>query len=120
MIGLGDTFRCDYPPRHIWVVINNPQSSGGKVLMVNMTTLRDSCIDDACILGEEDYNQLSHATTIAYSRAMDGPISKLEELVKKGEFITIERIPPATLEKIIAGAKASIQLAPAKKRLLPP
>ena len=46
--------------------------------MVSMTTLRDSCVDDACVLGPEDFVLLTHATTIAYSRAQAGRVAGLE------------------------------------------
>jgi len=68
MIGLGTTLRCNLPPRHIWVVLSNPQLTEGKILVVNLSTLREGCIDDVCILGPEDYDLLTHPTTVAYSR----------------------------------------------------
>ena len=119
MIGLGTTLRCDLPPRHIWVVISDPATTEGTVLMVNMTTLRDSCIDDACLLGPHDYILLSHTTTIAYSRAQAGPVAAIEKLVREGQFSVVTPVPGATLAKIIAGARQSLQLSPAHKRLLP-
>jgi len=120
VIGLEDTFRCDLPPRHIWVVVNDPQACDGRMLMVNMTTLRDSCVDEVCILGPQDYELLTHATTIAYSRAMNGPTVALENLVKNGQFLKVQSVPTSTLDKIIAGARTTTQLSPAQKRLLPP
>lgn len=120
MIRLGTTLRCELPPRRIWVVLSDPATSGGRILMVNMTTLRDSCVDDACVLGPEDYDLLTHATTIAYSRAQAGPVAAIEGLIRTGQFIEVESVPAATLTKIITGARKSPQLAPTHKRLLPP
>ncbi|MBM3854485.1 MAG: hypothetical protein FJ399_15265 [Verrucomicrobia bacterium] len=85
-----------------------------------MTTLRESCVDEACLLKPEDFLLLTHATTIAYSRAQSGPVAAIEGLIRAGQFIAVETVPPATLAKIIAGARKSPQLAPAHKRLLPP
>lgn len=120
MIRLGTTLRCELPPRHIWVIVSDPATNGGKVLMVNMTTLRDSCVDDACVLGPEDFTLLTHATTLAYSRAQAGPVAALEGLIRSGQFIEVAAVPAATLAKIVFGARKSDQLAPALKRLLPP
>lgn len=120
MIRLGTTLRCELPPRHIWVVLSDPAANTGQMLMVNLTTLRDSCVDDACILGPEDFPLLTHATTVAYSRAEAGPAAAIEALIRTGHFIEVAPVPAATLTKMIAGARKSDQLAPARKRLLPP
>jgi len=120
MIRLGATLRCELPPRHIWVILSDPAANAGRILMVNMTTLRDSCVDDACVLGPDDYDLLTHATTMAYSRAQAGLVAGIEGLIRAGQFIEVEPVPVPTLDKIIAGARASNQLAPAHKRLLPP
>ena len=73
MIALGTTLRCNLPPRHIWVVLSDPQRTGGNILVVNMTTLTEDCVDDLCILGPEDFVLLTHRTVIAYSRHRAGP-----------------------------------------------
>lgn len=119
MIGLGTTLRCDLPPRHLWVVVSDPAANAGKVLMVNMTTLRESCVDDACVLGPEDFALLTQATTIAYSRAQAGPATAIEGLIREGQFFEVQKVPAATLAKIVAGARQSRQLSPAHKKLLP-
>lgn len=120
MIRLGTTLRCNLPPRHLWVVVSDPAANEGRVLMVNMTTLRESCVDDACVLGPEDFVLLTQATTIAYSRAQAGPVAAIEQLIHDGQFFEVQKVPAATLAKIIAGAQQSPQLSPAHKKLLPP
>ena len=82
MIRIGTTLRCDLPPRHIWVVLSDPAANGGRILMVNMTTLRDSCVDDDCVLGPADFVLLTHATAVAYSRAQAGPAAAIEGLIR--------------------------------------
>jgi hypothetical protein len=119
MFRSGDTFRCERPPRHIWVVLTDPAANGGRFLLVNMTSLRDSCIDDACVLQPSDYELLTHATTIAYSRALIANEKGLGDLVASGNFLRIPSVPAATLVKMIAGARTSRQLAPDKLKLLP-
>ena len=118
MIGLGTTLRCDLPPRHLWVIVSDPAANAGRVLMVNMTTLREFCVDDACVLGPEDFVLLTQATTIAYSRAQAGPVAAIEQLIRDGQFFEVQKIPAATLAKIVAGARQSPQLSPAHKKLL--
>jgi hypothetical protein len=119
MIGLGTTLRCNLPPRHIYVVLSDPAQTGGSILLVNLTTLDDDCVDDACILGAEDYRPfLTHATTVAYSRAQAGTAARLQALVEGGHFRLIAPIPPPTLAKILKGAHQSRELSDRQKQLV--
>ncbi|MCX7011798.1 MAG: hypothetical protein NTW86_04405 [Candidatus Sumerlaeota bacterium] len=120
MIGLGTSLRCNLPPRHIWVVLSDPSANAGEILMVNLTTLRDRSVDEACILGPADYSLLTHRSTVAYSRSESGKADALQQSVERGGFRIISPVPPATLAKIIEGARNSPELSPAKKKLLPP
>lgn len=119
MIELGTTLRCNEPPGHIWVVINEPSKSNGEILVVNMTTVRDGTIDVACILDGTDYKLLNRPTTMAYSRAHSGKATNFERAVSEKKFSIITPVPKATLKKIIDGAHNSPELSEAKKRLLP-
>ena len=118
MISLGTTLRSNIPPRHIWVVLSDPQRTFGTILVVNMTTLAENCVDDLCAIGPEDYSLLDHATTIAYSRHRAGPAAGLEAAVQRGDFSIITPVPQATLRRILAGASNSLQIPTAKKYLL--
>ena len=118
MITLGTTLRCNLPPRHIWVVLSDPQGTGGDILMVNMTSLTEECVDDLCVLGPEDFDLLTHATTIAYSRHRAGPVAGLQGLIDNGSFSVVKAVPRAVLQRILAGARQSPQLPAAKKALL--
>ena len=119
MIGLGTTLRCNLPPRHIWVVLSDPTANAGEILMVNLTTLRDSSIDEACVLGPADYALLTHQSTVAYSRSVSGKADALQQSVERGGFRIITPVPPKTLAEMIEGARNSPELSPAKKKLLP-
>lgn len=46
MIALGTTLRCNLPPRHLWVVLSDPQQTGDDLLLVSLTSLREGCVDD--------------------------------------------------------------------------
>ena len=118
MITLGTTLRCNLPPRHIWVVLADPQRTGGDILMVNMTTLTEDCVDDLCILKPEDFELLTHATTMAYSRHRAGPVTGLQGLIANGSISVITPVPVATLQKILNGARRSVQIPLSKKTLL--
>lgn len=121
MIGLGSTLRCNLPPYHLWVVLSDPQLTGDSILFVNLTTLRDDCVDDVCILDAADFpGYLSHPTTVAYSRAKPGSAAALAASVTKTEFTIVDPIPQTTLEKMVEGARRSVELSASNKRLLPP
>lgn len=120
MIEFGTTLRCNLPPRHIWVVLNDPNACNGQVLMVNLTTLRPNCVDDVCILGHEDYDPLDRSTTVAYSRHEMGYASGLQQAIALGYFSEITPVSKAALQKIVEGAWQSPELPEAAKKLLPP
>ena len=120
MIGLGTTLRCNLPPRHIWVVLSNPAQTGGQILLANLTTLTEDCVDDACILEPADYSLLTHATTVAYSRALIATSAKLEGLIANSTFVEITPVPAEALAKILRGAYETRQLSASQKRLLAP
>jgi len=113
-------FRCMEPPRHIHVPIFDPQRHSDELLLVNFTTLRDTCIDDACVLHHADYPELTHATTVAYSRAITGKKSAFIRAVTAGHFIQLEDLPAATWDRIIEGARRSPELSDLRKKILPP
>jgi hypothetical protein len=115
---LGTTLRCNLPPRHIWIVLTDPARTGGNILLVNLTSLTDDCADDACILQPTDFVLLTHATSVAYSRALVGNAEKLDELVKAGHFTEVTSLPAATLQKVLQGARDSRELSGANKSLI--
>jgi hypothetical protein len=119
MIQLGATLRSNVAPRHFWIVLNDPEKAAGQVLLVSLTTLRDSCIDDLCILGPADYSPLTHETTVAFSRFQIGKTSGLERLIAENLFSFVPSVPSTTLRKILMGAYASPELPQAAKGLLP-
>jgi hypothetical protein len=120
MIALGTTLRCNLPPRHLWVVISDPQQTGDAILLVSLTTLREGCVDDVCILNAPDFpGYLTHATTAAYSRAKAGSAAGLTESIAEGSFTVVTPIPLTTLARIIDGARNSDELSASSKKLLP-
>ena len=121
MPDLGSTYRCNLAPRHIWVIISDPNNNEGRFVFVNLTTLTENCVDDVCILQNEDYHPfLMQPTTVAYSRYKIGDVVSMEKLLNLGAFHSMPAIPPETLQKIINGAHKTLELPKAAKSLLPP
>lgn len=117
----GSTYRCNLAPRHIWVIISDTVKTGGWFVFVNLTTLNENCIDDVCILQNEDYPPfLTQPTTVAYSRHKIGNVKNMEMLLHLGHFHDMPAIPPETLNKIVNGAHQTLELPKAAKSLLPP
>jgi hypothetical protein len=120
MVRLGLTLRCSVAPRHIWVVLSDPNQTEGEILMVNFTTLRSGTFDRSCVLDTDDYSELTQPSTIAFSGSHSGPASCLDKAIREDSFsIIAPQIPEAALQKIIAAARCSSALSPAKKCLLP-
>jgi hypothetical protein len=65
MIRLGLTLRCSVPPRRIWVVISDANTTGGEILMFNFTRLHPNTFDRSCILDTNDYGELTRPSAIA-------------------------------------------------------
>lgn len=114
----GMAFRCMSPPRHIHIPLF--RSDEEQLILVNFTTLRESCIDDVCILNRDDYDELTHASTVAYSKAIIGKKTSFMQAIQVGHFIPLTNLPSAALRKIIEGSHQSEELSTAKRRLLPP
>ena len=119
-VRLGTTLRCQEPPRHIWIVISDPDVSElGAFVFVNLTSMGGSCAETACILDRKDYSLLSNRSTVAYSRSHVGFKDALEDAIGEGYFRELPPVPPRTLDKIIAGAHSSPHISPNKRLLLP-
>jgi hypothetical protein len=112
-------FRCMEHPRHIHVPLFHPTPPGDEMLLVNFTTLRPGCVDDACILGPPDYPELTHASTVAYSRSLIGKKSAFCRALAAGRFIRLGDLPEAAWRRVLEGARSSRELSAIKKRLVP-
>jgi hypothetical protein len=113
-------FRCMEEPRHIYIPPFDPASDSDEMLIVNFTTLRESSVDEACILDGGDYSELTHRATVAFSRSLIGRKSRFCAAVAQNHFIRLDDLPEQTWEKILTGARVSPELSERKKNLLPP
>jgi hypothetical protein len=120
MIKCGLCLRSNHEPRHIYVVVTDPDVNDD-ILLVNFTSLENSIVETAEVFNRSDYSLLSHDSVIAYWKAPAGAKGPpLEQAILNGDFGRLPDIPIATLERIIAEARTSNHLSSAQKRLLPP
>ena len=108
MITLGTAFKAAEYPYHRCVVISDPQTNGGQVVLVRVTTDDGTWPDRDCLLGPEDWSELTHPSTVAYSTCKSGPaVQSLEAAVQRGLFKAISPPPPALLRRMIEAARTS-------------
>jgi hypothetical protein len=120
MIKCGLCVRSNHEPRHIFVVVTDPNGND-EILFVNFTSLANSRVETAEVFNRSDYSLLNHDSVIAYWKAPSKAEGQpLEGAILNGDFATLPEMPTATLERIVAEARTSIHLSVAQKRLLPP
>ena len=55
MLSLGTAFIFKAIKSHLWIVITEPDPSDYASLIVNITTLKETTIDDSCLLYPDDF-----------------------------------------------------------------
>jgi hypothetical protein len=119
MIRLGTALKAKEPPYHRCLVVSDPQSSGGQVVLVRLTTHDGTWPDRDCILTPAEWNELEHDSTVAYTTCKYGPAAlALEAAIKQGKFEVISSPSQAVLRKVIAAAHTAAGMPPAAKKLL--
>jgi hypothetical protein len=119
MIQIGTALKSQEPPFHRCLIISHPQTNGGQVVLVRVTTHDGTWPDQDCILTPLDWSELEHASTGAYSTCKFGPAVKaLEAAIQRGVFQIIPGLPPTVLRRVIQTARSSAGMPPAAKMLL--
>lgn len=119
MIRLGTAFKSSSEPFHRLLVISDPETNGGQIVLVRITTDDGSWPDRDCILEPGDWSELEHRSTVAYSTAKFGAVAeRLEAAISKGDFRVITSPPYDTLRRIIMAGRGSRGISPAAARLL--
>src|SRR5260370_33912661 len=114
MIKCGLCLRSNHEPRHIFVVVTDPDDNDN-ILFVNFTSLANSRVSSAEVFNRSDYSLLSHESVIAYWKApRNAKGQPLQQAILNSDFAQLPNIPTATLERIIAEARTSIHLSPAQ------
>ncbi len=121
MIRLGTALKSTEFPYHRSVVISDPDASNGVVVLVRITTDDGTWPDRDCILTPEDWDQLEHASTVAYSTCKFGKAgAALEHAIARGLFTEIPSPSAEVLKRIIAAARTAQGFPPGARRYLPP
>lgn len=119
MIQLGTALKAAEYPHHRCIVLSDPQTNGGQVVLVRVTTDDGTWPDRDCLLGPADWKELEHASTVAYSTCKSGPaVAQLEAAIQKGLFREISSPPPALLRQIIATARTAEGMPPGARQWL--
>ena len=119
MIQLGTALKSKEPPYHRCLVISDPPTNGGQIVLVRITTDDGSWPDRDCILTPADWNELEHNSTVAYSTCKYGPaVQALEAAIQRRLFTVITSPSAGVLRKVIATGRVSAGMPPAAKKLL--
>ena len=119
MIQLGTALKSQEPPFHRCLVISDPQTNGGRVVLVRVTTDDGTWPDRDCILTPSDWKELEHESTVAYSTCKFGPaVQALETTIQRGFFQEISSPSAAVLRKVIAAGKIAKGMPPGARKLL--
>ena len=119
MIQFGTALKSKEPPYHRCLVISDPQTNGGQVVLVRITTDDGTWPDRDCILTPAERSELEHASTVAYSTCKYGPaVRALEDAIRRRVFTVIASPSTDVLRKVIATGRVSAGMPPAAKTLL--
>jgi hypothetical protein len=119
MIRLGTALKSTEYPYHRCVVLSDPQSNGGQVLLVRITSDDGTWPDRDCLLGREDWQELDRPSTVAYSTCKCGAaVNALETAIRKGLFTEIPTPPTALLRRMIEAARVAAGMPPGARRWL--
>ena len=119
MIRLGTALKCQEPPFHRCLIISNPQTNEGQIVLVRLTTDDGTWPDQDCILSPADWSELEHSSTVAYSTCKFGPASaQLAAAIERGVFQEISSPSLEVLRKVIAAGLKARGMPPGARRLL--
>ena len=120
MIQLGTALKINEPPFHRCLILSDPATNGGQVVLVRITTDDGTWPDRDCILTPGEWSELDHSSTVAFSTCKYGPAVKaLETQIQQGKLVLIASPSQAVLRKVITVARTSAAMPPSAKRLLP-
>ncbi len=96
---------------HLFVIITNP-CKHGKVLIVNLTTIKTPKHDNACIVNSGEHEFVKRPSYIMYRYAQIVEANNLAKGVKSGKFVAHKPISDDLLTKICDGILCSTQIEP--------
>lgn len=121
MIEFGTAIKCTSDPYHRHIVISDPQTNGGYVVLVCITTDGGSWTrDDDCILTPDEWPELDRKSRVAYSTCKCARVlGPLQRSIDSGEFEYINSPPEGTLSRIVMAGYTARGMTPEAKRYLP-
>jgi len=116
---LGAALKCRQEPYHRCLILSDPQTNGGCIVLVRVTTDDGKWRDLDCILTPADWTELDRNSTVAYSTAMCGRVeTELLKAIQTGEFEVITSPSPEVLRKVIAAGRAAEGMSPKAQAFL--
>jgi len=110
---LGDAFvrRAGKDGHHLWVVVSNPFQNDREVLILNLTSIRNSPFDDlSCVFDAGDHPWIRHPTFVNYYRSEVHSDRYLDNLVKSGAAKLWNPFIQPQLQRIWTGAGATLNM----------
>src|SRR5665213_362939 len=87
---VGTALKCRQEAYHRCLILSDPLTNGGHIVLVRVTTDDGKWRDLDCILTPADWKELDHNSTVAYSTAMCGRVeAELLTAIETGEFEVI-------------------------------
>ena len=118
-IGLGTALKCRQEPFHRCLILSDPPSNGGYIVLVRVTTDDGKWPDRDCILTSAEWSELDHNSTVAYSTALCGRVEvELQKAIRSGEFEVIASPSPDVLHKVIVAGRIAEGMPPKAQALL--
>ncbi len=103
----GDTFRRG-SGAHLWIVLSDPAVTPHAVVVVNVTSCRNSRHDDtACLLNVGEHSFIKHPSYVAYSLAKLRTNRELDREVSSGALQLEAPVSPDLLARIRESAAQS-------------
>lgn len=116
---LGAALKCRQEPYHRCLILSDPDTNGGYIVLVRVTTDDGKWRDRDCILTPADWPELDHESTVAYSTAMCGRVeAELLKAIQTGEFEIIASPATEVLRKVIAAGRTAEGMPPKAQALL--
>jgi hypothetical protein len=107
----GDTFyvRDRSVDTHLWVIISDPETDAGRVLMVSLTTY-EAYKEDVCLIDVGDHPRITHKSCVAYNEARMTTLAKLTAL-RDGGYLSVQApVSDELLARIRAGVSLSTKI----------
>ena len=116
---LGTALKCRHEPYHRCLILSDPETNGGWIVLVRVTTDDGQWRDRDCLLTAADWRELDRNSTVAYSTALCGRVeAALLKAMQSGEFAVIASPPPELLRRVIAAARTAEGMPPLARRWL--